>query len=90
MTKKEFYKKDILRRLKISEGHFKKIIQMVEEDKYCIDILQQTSAVKNSIGKVEELILDNHLRSCVTKAFKKDKSDNAIKELLQIFKKSGN
>ena len=88
MNKKENSKKDTLRRLRITEGHLKKIIQMVEEDEYCIDIIQQISAVRNSLKRVEELTLDNHLHSCVVKAIKTDKSETAIQELLLIFKKS--
>jgi len=81
------YKNDVIRRLKIAEGHLKKIIQMVEDDEYCIDVLQQTTAVKNAIKKSEEIILDGHLHGCVINAIKKDKSDASINELLDIFKR---
>ena len=88
MKRRASSKEDIIRRLRITEGHLKKIVNMIEEDEYCIDILQQTSAVKNAIKKTEELILDNHLHSCVIKAIKKDKSETAINELLEVFKKT--
>lgn len=88
MPKKPIVKKDIIRRLKIIQGHLKKVTEMIEEDKYCIDILQQTAAVKNALKKVEDLLLDKHLHSCLVKAIKKDKSESAIAEILEVFKKS--
>jgi DNA-binding FrmR family transcriptional regulator len=88
MSKKSISKRDLVRRLKIIEGHLKKVTEMVEDDKYCIDILQQTAAVKNALKKVEELLLDKHLHSCVIRAIKKDKSEKSIQELLEIFRKS--
>jgi len=81
-------KEDILRRMKIIDGHLKKVMKMIEEERYCIDILQQTSAVKNSLKKVEDLLLDRHLHSCVVNAIRKDKSEQSIKELIEIFKKT--
>ncbi len=81
-------KKETLRRLRIIEGHLKKVIKMVEENKYCIDVLQQSLAVQNALKKVDSLILDQHLRECVSKAMKKgnNKKEKAIGELLKIYK----
>lgn len=81
-------KKEILRRSKIIDGHFKKVIKMIEEDKYCIDILQQSLAVQSALKKVDGLILNQHLRKCVSGAFKKEssKKEKSINELLEIFK----
>ncbi len=83
-------KKEIVKRLKIIEGHLKKVTKMVEEDKYCIDILQQSLAVQNALKKVDNLILDQHLRKCVTEAMKKGngKKEKSIKELLKVYKLS--
>lgn len=80
--------KETLRRLKIIEGHLKKVTKMVGEDKYCIDILQQSLAVQNALKKVDSLILDQHLQKCVAKAMKngKGKKEKSIKELLKIYK----
>lgn len=86
--RKSVSKQDIVRRLKIIEGHLRKVTEMVDDEKYCIDILQQTEAVKNALKKVEELLLDRHLHSCVVNAIKIDKSEKSIQELLEIFKKS--
>lgn len=79
-------KKEAVRRMKIIEGHLKKVRKMVEEDSYCMDILQQSSAVQNALKKVDELILDNHLHTCVVEAVGKKKEER-IEEILELFKK---
>lgn len=83
-------KKNILHRLKIIRGHLAKVIKMVEEKKYCIEILNQSLAVQNALKKVDALILNNHLNSCVITAIAKKggKSKKAITELLTIYKKT--
>jgi len=80
-------KKETLRRLKIIEGHLKKVIKMVEEDEYCINILQQSLAVQNALKKVDILVLNQHLHKCVSEAFKKGKrsKEKSIKELLKVY-----
>lgn len=88
MPNKPIAKKDIIRRLRIIEGHLKRVTQMVEDDKYCIDILQQSLAVQNALKKVDQLLLDNHLHCCVINAIKRDKSEKAIGELLEVFRKT--
>ena len=80
-------KSSVLKRLKTIEGHLKKVIQMVENDVYCVDVLQQTSAVKNAIKSAEKVLLDNHLHSCVIKDVKKGKQ-KALNELLMLFDKA--
>ena len=82
-------KQNIVRRLKIIEGHVSKITKMVEDGTYCIDILQQTSAVKNALKKAEEILLINHLSGCVVNAFKSGDEEKTIEELGRIFRKLG-
>lgn len=87
--KKEFNpKQDVARRLKIVDGHLKKVIEMVESNVYCIDILQQTAAVKNAIKKAEEVLLKNHINHCVVRAIKTNGQEKAVNELMQVFKKT--
>ncbi len=83
-------KKEILRRLKIIRGHLKKVIKMIEEDKYCIDVLHQSLACQNALKKVDGLILNQHLRKCVAEAMKngRNKKEKSIKELLKIYQLS--
>lgn len=79
--------KDVIKRLNIASGHLKKIIEMVDGGRYCIDILQQTEAIKGSIKKTEEIILDSHLHTCVVPSFKGNKSEKSVKELVEVFKR---
>ena len=80
-------KQNVSRRLKIANGHLKKIIDMVDNGVYCIDILQQTAAVKSAIKKAEEVLLVNHISHCVVNAINSNGKEKAIKELEQVFKK---
>ena len=61
-------KNDYLRRLKLIEGQARGIARMVEEDKYCIDILTQISAVQSALKAVSLGLLDDHLGHCVAHA----------------------
>lgn len=78
-------KSDILKRLKIIEGHLKKVIAMVENDRYCIDVLQQSSAVRSALKKTQDLILLKHLQTCVISALKTEKGEKVIAELMDIY-----
>lgn len=78
----------ILHRLKIAQGHLKKVIKMVEGDEYCIDVLHQSHAVQKALKETDNLMLENHLKSCVSDAIKEGKKDEAIKEVLEVFRKN--
>jgi DNA-binding FrmR family transcriptional regulator len=80
-------KNEVIKRLKVTSGHLNKIIDMVESDRYCIDVIQQTEAVKGSLKKIEEIILDSHLHTCVVPAIKGKNTEEPIKELLEVFKR---
>jgi len=78
----------ILHRLKIARGHLNKVIQMIEEDCYCIDVLHQMQAVGSAISETEGIILENHLKTCAIDAIRKGKQEEAIKEIMTVFKKN--
>lgn len=59
---------DVIRRLKSVSGHLNGVIRMVEEDQYCIDVINQIDAVQAALNKVSLVVLDNHLHSCVIEA----------------------
>lgn len=88
---KKTIKKQILNRINYLSGHLEGVKKMVEEDKYCIDIIKQNEAVIAAINKVNQIILENHLHTCVTQAIKgrsvKERKKK-IKELLELFKSS--
>nr|MBI5455787.1 metal-sensitive transcriptional regulator [Candidatus Levybacteria bacterium] len=77
----------ILHRLKIARGHLDKIINMVEDDQYCIDVLHQSQAVQAALKETDGVILENHLRTCVSDSIKSGNQEEAIKEVMEVFKK---
>lgn len=77
----------IIHRLKIAKGQLENIMKMVEEDKYCIDVLHQMQAIQSALKENGNLILENHLKSCVADAISKGKKDEAIGEIMQVFRK---
>ncbi len=79
-------KRRIINRLSRMEGQVKGIKKMVEEDKYCNDILIQLSAVENSVKSLSNHILENHLYSCVSNDLEKGNFE-IIDELISLFKK---
>lgn len=81
-------KKRVLRRLKILEGQIRGLQKMVDKEEYCIDILQQSSAIKQALSSVEDLILENHLSTHVIEQIKKNKEKKSVKEILKIYRLS--
>lgn len=80
-------KTGIVKRLKSAQGHLDKVIEMYEKDAYCIDVLQQSIAVQNALKRTDELILSNHLSTCVNKALSGKNKEKQLKEILEVFKK---
>ena len=83
---KEHLKRKVLRRLKRLEGQVRGLQRMVEREDYCIDILNQSMAVKEALSRAEDLVLENHLATHVAEQMKSGKEKKAIKEVLQIYK----
>ena len=84
--------KDIQRRLKSVEGHVRGVQRMVEEGAYCIDIVNQITAVQRALKKVSGLVLDQHLHSCVTSAMRGPDAaarEQVLGELLEVFEATG-
>lgn len=75
-----------IRRLKIAEGQIRGVQKMVEEEKYCIDIITQASAIKEALSSVEDLLLENHLETHVVHQIKHDEEDQAVEEILKVYK----
>jgi len=82
----------ILNRLKSIEGHVRGIERMVENGDYCIDIVNQVLAVQRALEKVNAIVLDRHLHTCVTTAIRGDNPDErerVIGEILSVFETTG-
>ena len=77
---------DNLVALRRIEGQVRGIQRMIEERKYCIDILNQISAIKGALGRVEEKILQKHLRNCVTEAVQGNSGKEREQKLDEIVK----
>ena len=77
----------ITHRLKIARGHLDKVIKMMDDDLYCIDIMHQMQAVESGLKETGHVLLENHLNGCVADAIKNGRSKEAITEIMQVFKK---
>lgn len=60
---------------------------MVEEDEYCIDVLHQSQAIQKALKETDKLMLENHLKTCVSEAIASGKRDEAVAEVLEVFEK---
>ncbi|MCH8298631.1 MAG: metal-sensitive transcriptional regulator [Chloroflexi bacterium] len=78
-------KEDALKRLSYIEGHLSGIRRMLEEDKYCVDILKQTYAVRRAIEKMESLLLEGHLKSCVVEGIQTGRAEEIVEELKDLY-----
>ncbi len=76
---------EALKRLNYIEGHLEGIRRMIEEDKYCVDVLKQTYAVRRAIEKMEALLLDGHLHHCVVEGIRDGRQEQVIGELLELY-----
>jgi len=83
-------KKQLVNRLKRIEGQVRGLEQMVLNDKYCIDIITQSNAVRKALLGVENIVLENHLSTHVIDQIKQKEEDRAIKEILKVYKLSNN
>jgi CsoR family transcriptional regulator, copper-sensing transcriptional repressor len=80
-------KDNILHRLKIARGHLEKVISMVENDAYCIDVLTQTKAIQSSLSKVDSLLLEDHLSHCVVEHIQEGRTKQAVDEIMKVFER---
>lgn len=80
-------KDKILHRLQIARGHLDKVISMVEKDAYCIDVVHQSIAVQAALKKTDEVVLENHLKTCVADSIRNGDSREAIEELMSVLQK---
>jgi DNA-binding FrmR family transcriptional regulator len=80
-----------LKRLKNIEGHLQGIQRMIEKDAYCIDVIKQILAVQAALNKVNTIILEEHLNSCVITAVRSEdiaERERVLKEIVEIFETS--
>lgn len=82
----EIPKQKLIRRLKIIEGQVRGLQEMINKDAYCIDIITQTSAVKQALTAIEDHLMEAHLTTCVTQQMKSGKEKKAQEEIMKVYK----
>ena len=76
---------DNLSSLRRIEGQVRGVQQMIDDKRYCMDIVNQIKAMKSALSRVESQILEKHLRSCVTQVLNKKEMEEKITELVKVF-----
>ncbi|MDF2929163.1 metal-sensitive transcriptional regulator [Anaerospora sp.] len=80
-------KQELKLRLKKISGQINGIDKMIDDGRYCVDILQQLTAARAALNQVSLLILESHTKSCVVTAIKEDRAEDAIGELIDVVRK---
>ncbi|UTH00413.1 metal-sensing transcriptional repressor [Macrococcoides canis] len=79
-------KEKLIKRLKRVEGQVRGIQKMIEEDRYCVDILVQISAIESAMKQVGYAITERHMKHCVSDAIKAGDGNDSIEELMKVLK----
>ncbi len=82
-------KADVLKRLNFIDGHLAGIRRMVEGDKYCVDVLKQTYAVRRAIEKMEAIMLTGHLGTCAVQGIRDGREAEVVAELAALYEMAG-
>jgi len=78
---------DIKKRLRRTGGQINGIEKMVEEGRYCVDILQQIMAARAALNQVALIMIESHTKSCVADAIKENRTEQAVDELMGVLSK---
>ena len=78
-------KQKLIRRLKIIEGQVRGLTEMIKNDVYCIDVITQTSAVKQALSGIEDILMKGHLRNCLVNQIQKGQTKKATEEILKVY-----
>jgi DNA-binding FrmR family transcriptional regulator len=90
-TFRHSYSKDkaqLVRRLSRIEGQVRGIARMIERDEYCVDILQQTAALRAAVDALSILVLEDHVRGCVRTAAERGEADVYVEEVMDVVRRS--
>ena len=83
---KDVHKRNALNRLKTVRGHLDAVIGMVDDERYCPQVMKQVSALQASLERVNRVLLQNHLETCVPMAVADGRSQEIVEELLETLK----
>ena len=78
-------KSDALKRVAYIDGHIQGVRKMIDEDRYCVDVIRQTYAIRRALQKLESVLIDGHLRSCVPDAYREGRDEQMLAELKDLF-----
>ena len=79
------HKQNVLHRLKIARGQVSKLIEMVEKDEYCIDVLHTSLSTQKALKKVDSMLMEHHLRHCAIEQARSGETEKLVKELVAIY-----
>lgn len=79
-------KEKLDRRLNIIEGQINGLKAMIDDEKYCVDIITQSSAIRQALSAVEDMMLENHLSTHVAHQMKHGEQKKATAEILKVYK----
>ena len=83
---REVHKQGALNRLKTVRGHLDAVITMVDDEGYCPDIMKQVSALQSSLEKVNRVLLQNHIETCVPVAVADGRAEEIVDELMEALR----
>jgi CsoR family transcriptional regulator, copper-sensing transcriptional repressor len=83
---KDEHKRSALNRLKTVRGHLDAVIGMVDDERYCPEIMKQVSALQGSLDKVNRVLLQNHVETCVMHAVEEGRSEEIVDELMETLR----
>src|SRR5688572_10744632 len=85
------YSKDkaqLVRRLSRMEGQVRGIARMIEREEYCVDILQQTAALRAAVDALSILVLEDHVQGCVRTAAERGEADKYVDEVIDVVRRT--
>ena len=80
-----YSKKSTAHRLKIIAGQIKGLAKMIEEDKYCVEVITQSLAIQRALKEIDKKVLESHIEGCVVDQMKSGEEKKAIEELVKIY-----
>jgi CsoR family transcriptional regulator, copper-sensing transcriptional repressor len=80
------HKQSAINRLKTVRGHLDGVIAMVEDERYCPDVMKQVSALQGSLEKVNRVLLENHVETCVLHAVSEGRTAEIVTELMETLR----
>ena len=80
-------KPDLLRRMGRIEGQVRGVRRMIEQDRYCPEVLTQIAAVRAALDRVGLILLEHHTRGCIVETVQAGESDEAVSELMSVLRK---